>query len=366
MRRLVVAFSSLAVVVLLGLPALAAPFDPSEMVFPVDGDYRLTDSFGDCRGTNCSRSHEGVDIPADKGVPVVAVADGVVTSWISKSGPSVYLSIDHGDGWSTRYIHLNNDTENGDGSYSDDGQGVGVAPGIEAGTPVEAGQLIGWVGDSGNAEATISHLHFELRKSAGSQWESVPVDPYPYLVNAAGAWDGVFRDDDGDVHEANIDKIAEWGITLGCNPPLNNEFCPYRLISRGEMAAFISRALNLNDEAEDLPYTDVEGTLFETAIRRIEAAGIAFGCTETEFCPNAKLLRSEMAELLVRAFGYTNPDETDFFVDDDGNQFEDSINALANHRITLGCNPPDNTNFCPDRTLFRAEMATFFVRALEG
>jgi hypothetical protein len=358
----------MAVVVLLGIPALAAPFDPSEIVFPLDGEHRLTDSFGDCRGSGCSRSHEGVDIMADKGIPVVAVADGVI-NWISSgSSTCCYLGINHGDGWVTRYIHLNDDRQDENGNYIDytDGEGWGIAPGIEHGTAVTQGQLIGWVGDSGNAAETVSHLHFELRHHEGSnQWDSTPIDPYPYLINALSKWDGWFRDDDGDVHEANIDKIAEWGITLGCNPPLNNEFCPYRLISRGEMAAFISRALNLSDEADVLPYTDVEGTLFETAIRRIEAAGIAFGCTETEFCPDAKLLRSEMAELLVRSFGYTNPDETDFFVDDDGNQFEDSINALANHRITLGCNPPDNTNFCPDRTLFRAEMATFFVRALE-
>jgi hypothetical protein len=66
----------------------------------------------------------------------------------------------------------------------------------------------------------------------------------------------------------------------------------------------------------------------------------------------------------VRAFGYDNPDDTDFFVDDEGNRFEDSINALANHRITLGCNPPANTNYCPDKPLTRAQMATFFVRAM--
>jgi hypothetical protein len=45
--------------------------------------------------------------------------------------------------------------------------------------------------------------------------------------------------------------------------------------------------------------------------------------------------------------------------------FQESINQLANHDITKGCNPPDNTNFCPDRSLDRAEMATFLARALE-
>jgi hypothetical protein len=301
---------------------------------------------------------------ADKGIPVLAAGDGVIT-WIpSTQSDCCYLGIDHGGGWLTRYIHLNNDTPNGDGTYTDDGLGWGIAEGITEGTRVTAGQVIAYVGDSGNAEGVSPHLHFELRTTQGDQWDSVAIDPYPYLLKALGAWSGRFMDDEGDVHEENIDIIAEWGVTLGCNPPANTQFCPYRLISRGEMAAFISRALKLTEEA-DLPYSDVEGTVFEPAIRRIEAAGIGFGCTATEFCPNAKLTRSEMAELLVRAFDYTNPEGTDFFGDDEGDPFEDSINALAANRITLGCNPPSNDRYCPDRTLFRAEMATFFVRAID-
>jgi hypothetical protein len=71
-----------------------------------------------------------------------------------------------------------------------------------------------------------------------------------------------------------------------------------------------------------------------------------------------------MAELLVRAFGYENPDDSDFFTDDNGNAFEVSINKLANSGITVGCNPPTNDHFCPDRQLSRAEMSTFFVRSL--
>jgi hypothetical protein len=342
-------------------PALADSFDPTDMVFPVDGEYRVTDSFGDCRGTNCSRSHEGVDIMAAKGVPVVAVEAGVVT-WIS-SGPSdcCDLGISHGDGWSTRYIHLNDDAQDSNGNYIDntDGQGWGIAPGIEHGTEVEKGQLIGWVGDSGNAAETVTHLHFELRDSGTA------IDPYDYLILAESNWTGQFRDDDGSVHENNIDKIFNEGITVGCNPPLNHEFCPQRNITRGEMAAFIARALNLSEMTGGTKYTDVEGNIFENAIDKAVTAGIGFGCTADKYCPDEPLLRDEMAETLVRAFGYNNPDNIDFFGDDNGNRFEASINKLASSGITVGCNPPENNNFCPDRQLSRAEMATFFVRALD-
>ena len=70
---------------------------------------------------------------------------------------------DHG--WSAEYMHLNNDTPG-----TDDGQGgemYAFAPGIYPGARVVAGQLLGWVGDSGNAEGTVPHLHFELVHQAG-------------------------------------------------------------------------------------------------------------------------------------------------------------------------------------------------------
>ncbi|MFV1960376.1 MAG: M23 family metallopeptidase [Acidimicrobiia bacterium] len=356
LRRLMVIGTVLVMLVALSLPALAAGFDPNKIVFPVAGDTYYTDTFDDCRGgSGCPRRHEATDIMTygGKGVPVVAAAAGTV-EWIGSS--CCILKIDHGGGWATQYIHLNNDTQKPDGSFSDDGLAWGIAPGIQVGTQVEAGQLIGWVGDSGNAESTAPHLHFEI-------WQGgTRINAYPYLVSAEASWTGYFRDDDNSVHEADIDKIFVEGITIGCS--LTNEFCPERDITRGEMAAFISRALDLSAVSGVPAYTDVGGHLFENEIDRIQTAGIGFGCAETEFCPDRPLERDEMAELLVRAFGYENPDGTDFFTDDDGNPFEESINKLAYAGITIGCNPPDGDQYCPDRLLSRAEMASFFVRAL--
>ena len=129
-----------------------------EMVFPVDGEARYVDTWGACRGRRCSREHEGTDIFADKLTPVVAVASGTV-GCISdeRYGNCCWLAIYHDDGWQSWYIHLNNDRRG-----SDDGRGKGFVRWIELGSRVEAGQRIGYVGDSGNAEGTPSHLHFEL------------------------------------------------------------------------------------------------------------------------------------------------------------------------------------------------------------
>ena len=151
-----------------------------QMIFPIDGrDYTFRDNFGDCRD-GCARRHQGNDIYAAKGTKVVAVSSGTVryVNW-SRSpdlnpGRCCSLVIDHDDGWQTRYIHLNNDNRG-----TDDGRGWGIAKGIAPGVKVAAGQLIGWVGDSGNAEPSNPQLHFELRAPG-----DIVTNPYRALVNA--------------------------------------------------------------------------------------------------------------------------------------------------------------------------------------
>jgi len=343
--------------------AAAAPAgadDGYQMYFPIIGDTHYTDTFGAPRSGG--RSHHGVDMMADKMTPVIAVADGTV-GWIDddQGGDCCAMALQHDDGWESWYIHLNNDTPG-----TDDGQGWGFAPGIAQGVHIRAGQLIGYVGDSGNAEGGSPHLHFELHQPGG-----VVVNPTTYVDAAiklsepvAAGYEGRFADDDHSVHRFNIDLIADAGVTIGCNPPLNDQFCPEQEITRGQMTAFLRRALRLPDSEVDA-YIDDDENVFEGDIDALAEAGIAFGCTGDTYCADQPLLRSELAEFLVRAFGYTNPDETDFFDDDGGNPFEVSINKLKNHGITIGCNPPANTAYCPDRSLTRAEMATFMVRALE-
>ena len=140
------------------------------LTFPVGGtDIYFADDdllgFGACRA-GCTRRHEGVDILAPKMTPVYAAADATV-SWLGSSCCSVFLL--HDDGWQTWYIHLNNDTPG-----TDDGLGWGIAEGIVPGARVTAGQLIGWVGDSGNAEDTAPHLHFELHAPGRDQGGPLP------------------------------------------------------------------------------------------------------------------------------------------------------------------------------------------------
>lgn len=186
------------------------------------------------------------------------------------------------------------------------------------------------------------------------------------LVAAALPPGGTFVDDDGNIHEGAIEAIAAEKITLGCNPPTNDRFCPDENVDRGAMAAFLSRAFHLPASNTD-HFDDDDGHTFENDINRLADAGITRGCdppANSAFCPDQEMTRGQMAAMLARAFDYPASD-IDRFVDDDGHLFEADIQKIAAQGVTLGCNPPANDRFCPDDTVKRDQMASFLARALD-
>lgn len=177
---------------------------------------------------------------------------------------------------------------------------------------------------------------------------------------------GRFLDDDLSVHQGAIEAIAAAGITLGCNPSANTRFCPEDPVSRGQMAAFLVRALDLPD-AGTSGFNDTGGTIFENEIDRLAASGITRGCNPPDndrFCPQEPVSRGQMAAFLSRGLQLPPP-TGDPFADDDDSAFEQDIEALHEAAITAGCNPPINDRYCPQQAVTRAEMATFLARALE-
>jgi murein DD-endopeptidase MepM/ murein hydrolase activator NlpD len=134
-------------------------------IFPVAGKVWWNDWFNP-DGLRPMRIHHGQDIFAPKMTPLVAVFDGVV--WLrpaSHPGGHNMLYLYGDNGLQARYMHINNDTPG-----TDDGNGgweKAYAPGLNDGDRVAAGQHVAWVGDSGNAENTDPHLHFELWSEQG-------------------------------------------------------------------------------------------------------------------------------------------------------------------------------------------------------
>jgi hypothetical protein len=145
------------------------------IAFPVNGEYTFRDDF--LGGT---RQHQGNDIIAAKMTPLVAAVDGYINYVaIPEASWGYEIMIQDEEGYTYDYLHVNNDTPG-----TDDGNGGianAYAPGVVRGARVSKGQLIGWVGDSGNAEDTVSHLHFEMHDPNQNVF-----DPYPSLVAASG------------------------------------------------------------------------------------------------------------------------------------------------------------------------------------
>ncbi len=158
--------------------------------------------------------------------------------------------------------------------------------------------------------------------------------------------------------KTEIQWLVDRGISKGCNPPDNNRYCPEGLVTRGEMAAFLARALSLPTTAT--PFTDVGGSVFEHEIGALTLAGITQGCTPTTFCPNDHVTREQMAAFLTRALNLYRPG-TDLFTDDESSVFESEIEALRYAGITTGCGIG---LFCPGNPVTRGEMAAFLSRAL--
>lgn len=184
-----------------------------DIEFPIRGEYQpFGDSFGDPRSGG--RSHEGIDILADRMTPLVAVVDGLV-SFAPKSEPywGFALHIRDDEGWEYRYLHINNDTPGTDDNAG--GFKYAFAPGIEQGVRVTQGQLVSYVGDSGNAEWVTPHLHFEIRQPGG--WNGAAINPYPSLLAALNG--GISRID----YNAEIAREAALSISIDkrLEPPVN-------------------------------------------------------------------------------------------------------------------------------------------------
>ena len=154
--------------------ASAAP--PQKIVFPVLGTATYGHDFGDPRPGG---RHQGIDIMAPKRSLALAAEAGKVEFWTRSAAAGCMLYLHGRSGTDYYYIHLNNDLTLKNDNRGKCVPGTAYAKGLKNGSKVLAGQPVGYVGDSGDANGIHAHLHFELhpgRKAA--------VDPYPWLQRA--------------------------------------------------------------------------------------------------------------------------------------------------------------------------------------
>ena len=180
-RRSTAARGVLLLVLTLGLAGSASAANPKPtavplLVFPVAGDVTYSDDFGQARPGG---PHQGNDLMGVKKTPVVAVESGKVTFWTTSAGAGCMLYLYGDSGTMYEYIHLNNDLTMKNDNRGSCVPGVSYARGLKSGTHVQAGQMVGYLGDSGDANGIASHLHFEVHPSGGAA-----VSPYAYLQSA--------------------------------------------------------------------------------------------------------------------------------------------------------------------------------------
>lgn len=141
----------------------------ARLTIPVEGVSRvdLRDSFNECRGMH---RHEGIDIAAPFGTPVIAAGAGqVVKLFDSVPGGLTVYQFDPDETFAYYYAHLD-----------------AYASGLREGVKLERGDLLGYVGTTGNAAGGMPHLHFAIFRLEPDRewWKGEAINPYPFLDDA--------------------------------------------------------------------------------------------------------------------------------------------------------------------------------------
>jgi hypothetical protein len=152
------------------------------------------------------------------------------------------------------------------------------------------------------------------------------------------------------------------GVTKGASPVL---FDPLASMTRGQLAAFLVRALDLPPATGPSRFTDTSGSVFVRDIERLASAGVTKGCNppaNTRYCPERTVTRGEVAAMIARVRDLPPPPARDRFTDDDGSVFERDLERMAAADLLRGCNPPANTRICPTAPVTRSQMVTILHR----
>jgi hypothetical protein len=191
----------------------------------------------------------------------------------------------------------------------------------------------------------------DLDRFAGADVTAVLISPTEGIATIPKP---PFTDIAGSKFAGDIAWLYAEGITSGCS---KTKYCPSGAVTRGQMAAFISRALDLPKTSKDY-FDDDDGTNHEADINRLAKAGLTSGCGTRRYCPSGTVSRAQMATFLARVLDLSKSPK-DYFRDDESSSHEASINKIARAGLTSGC---AKNRYCPSGVVTRGQMAAFLHR----
>ena len=205
-------------------------------------------------------------------------------------------------------------------------------------------------------EQTDGAFHITVTPSNEIDWDAL--DPW---------WEGRFRDDEGSVHEAALDALAEREILSAGQP--NRKIYPKRNVARQEMAVTLTRALGAEPTpGETSRFSDVRpNDWFGPAINYLASINVVNGYPDGTFKPSAPVTRAQFASFIVRAFPQYSPVEapTRIFADvSPSSAHAATIQALYEAGITRGCGT-EPLRYCPSDQLRRDQIASLLARVLD-
>lgn len=278
------------------------------------------------------------------------------------------------DGYQLRNIYVHHDFTFG--TYLDPGETVRVTVGSGTDTRLEQ-----YWGQSGailrNAGDRVDVVSYDERFVDCVDWGTGRSCPWPTSVPGAGSTGalptapelasstlapepaGPFADVAATATHADaIAWLVDEGVTEGCG---GGRFCPSDIVTRDQMATFLTRALEL-EPGDGAVFADVRaGSTHERAVGAMLDADITEGCGDGRFCPRKDVTRDQMATFLTRALELEPGDGAAFADVTDGGTHTAAIGAMRDAGITDGCG---GGRYCPSHGVTRAQMAGFLHNAL--
>ena len=222
--------------------------------------------------------------------------------------------------------------------------------------PLDLNDRLAHVMDEGDGFTTWNHISVTVVERIGDN----------FVVEVTGS--GRFTDDDGNVHEDNIEAIANSGITVGCGVPEDRLYCPSRTVTRAQMTAFLIRALGETAEGNpaDSLFSDVpRDAWYRGYVERLADLNVVRAGAGGAFRPSDSLTRLEMAVWMSRSFDSVREVIPQGIFEDvpADAQYAAAVEGIRAAGITRGCAsaPP---SYCPDDPVRRDQMASFLGRAL--